>query len=167
MENKIEVGFKPRTWLLVILIIIGLAITVVLADKYIAYRKVQKSKRESIFEKLQKKAEEQEEKFNKEYEETQKEIEEEEKASKVESFNSWYEFYAGSQYSTPTTWVLEKVITHNKTSKDHILTVKRGDTETTDEETIRNIKNSLSTSKQYEIIYDYDADGYIYRINIR
>ena len=40
MNNKrIEEEFKPRTWLLIVLIIIGLGITVVLVDKAIEEKK--------------------------------------------------------------------------------------------------------------------------------
>ena len=160
MENKIEVGFKPRTWLLVILIIIGLAISVVLIDKYIDYRRETKSERKSIFEKLQEKATEENDKISKKAEEAKKE-------SDKKDFNYDYEIHAGTQMGAAVVWMLDDVITHNKTGNEHILTVKRGDKETTDEEEIRTIKNNLDKYSYYEVVLDYGEDGYVYRIDIR
>ena len=167
MENKIEVGFKPRTWLLVILIIIALAITVVLADRYITYRKETKAERKSIFEKIQEQVEKGQSKSDKLHDETLKKIEESKKEQEKKSFNYDYEMYAGNEMGASVVWMLDDLITHNKTSKDHILIVKRGDKETTDEEEIRAIKNSLDKYSYYEVVLDYDEDGYVYRINIR
>ena len=39
MEKRIEDSFKPRTWLLIVLIVIGLGIAVFLANKAIKIRR--------------------------------------------------------------------------------------------------------------------------------
>lgn len=87
--------------------------------------------------------------------------------SKVNMFNSDFSFfYNGTEYGTSVKNLLDKVITNNQTNKEHVLTVVYNDTSTTDIETIRNIKKQLDKWTEYEVIYDYNEDGYIYQIRL-
>ena len=78
----------------------------------------------------------------------------------VSSFNNGLEIYAGSTMGGTVTVVLDKIITSNKT-EDRVITVKYMQTETQSEEGIKGIKRNIGTFNNYEITYEYDADGFI------
>lgn len=78
----------------------------------------------------------------------------------VSSFNNGLEIYAGSTMGGTVTVVLDKIITSNKT-EERAITVKYMQTETQNEEEIKGIKRNIGTFNNYEITYEYDADGFI------
>ena len=80
----------------------------------------------------------------------------------IQRFNSSYEIYAGSSMGGTIKVVLDKIITNNKTNERKISVTYTG-SETLDENEIRNIKNQIDTFDNCEIIYEYDADGFIYK----
>ena len=167
MEKKFEENFKPRTWLLIILIILGLAISVVLIDKYVKYRKDQKEQVRNTINERTKIIDEQADKV---YNEIQKQIEkqhEEEKEYDVSAFNSTFEYYAGTKMGGSVTHLLDLIITNNKTKKQYVITVSRNGVETTDEEEIRSFKSGIDTFADYEVIIDYNDAGYINKVTIR
>lgn len=84
----------------------------------------------------------------------------------VSLFNGTFELYAGTKYGTSVSNLLEKVITNNKTNSDHILRVVYGDINTTEESEIRNLKKNLDDWTEYEVIFDYDENGYIMQVVI-
>ena len=84
----------------------------------------------------------------------------------VDDFNRDFEWYSGTQPKTPTSIVLDNVITNNKKNTNHIIRVIYGSINTTDETEIRNIKKGLDMWANYEIILDYDEAGYVNQITI-
>ena len=84
----------------------------------------------------------------------------------IRSFNSSYEMYAGSEFGVSITNLLDKVITNNKTKKEHIIRVIYKNINTTDENEIRTIKKSLNDWTDYEVILDYDDIGFVNQITI-
>jgi transcriptional regulator with XRE-family HTH domain len=80
--------------------------------------------------------------------------------SEIKSFNNSFEFWAGTTWGTAVKNVMDKIITNNKTEELKI-TVKFNGTETQDENQIRNMKQNISTSADYELTFEYDEDGFI------
>ena len=78
----------------------------------------------------------------------------------IKAFNNPLELYAGSGNGMIVTNVLDKIITNNKT-KEQIITVKYRETETQNEDEIKNIKKKFGTFDNCEITYEYDANGFI------
>ena len=156
MNKKIEESFKPRTWLLVVLIIIGLSITVVLLNKVVEDNK----NRGSIFDVNR-------DNFNDEYNKISDEINQRRKEHEVSSFNSKFEMNSGTQSGFFVTGLIDDIITNNKTKKDHVITVTYNGVTTQDEETIRGFKSNFEISKNYEVILDYDDAGYVNSVTLR
>lgn len=88
-----------------------------------------------------------------------------EKISKS-SFNSKFEIRSGTKYKSSIEYLLDDVITNNKTNKDMLITVIYKDKETTDPDYIVEIKHSLNDRNKYEVKLDYDDDGYVNKITI-
>lgn len=105
------------------------------------------------------------------YEVTIETIEEENKEPvisdfEIKSFNSSYEMYAGTERGNSVSWLIDKIITNNKTNESHIIRVIYGSINTTDETEIRNLKKSLDKWTDYEVILDYDDIGFVNQITI-
>ena len=81
-------------------------------------------------------------------------------------FNSKFESQSGTKSKFLTEPLLDDIVTNNKTNKDMLITLIYKDKETTDPDTIIEIKHSLSNNKKYEIKIDYDDDGYVNKITI-
>lgn len=84
-----------------------------------------------------------------------------------QSFNATLEMYSGTEYGSSVGNLLDKVVTSNKTNKDHIITVIYKETTTTSENEIVKIKHSLDKFTEYEVSLDYDAKGYISKVTIK
>ena len=82
------------------------------------------------------------------------------------SFNSKFEIRSGTKYKSSIEYLLDDVITNNKINKDMLVTVTYKDNETTDPDTIIEIKHSLEDWKKYEVKLDYDEDGYVNKVTI-
>lgn len=82
------------------------------------------------------------------------------------SFNWSFEAYSGSKYKSSVEIVLDNVVTNNKTNKELLVTVAYKDNETTDPDTIIEIKHSLIDRRKYEVKIDYDEYGYVNKITI-
>lgn len=83
------------------------------------------------------------------------------------SFNATLEIYSGTEYGSRVGNLLDKVVTSNKTNKDHIITVTYKETTTTSEDEIVNIKHLLDKFTEYEVSLDYDANGYINKVTVK
>ncbi len=136
--------FKPRKWLLIVLIILALAIAVVLINKLIMIYNERKNNREpfSIFNIFENNN------FNADF------------------FNTSFEHYTGTQSRILTLSLLDEIITNNKKEKNHILTVIFKEHSTTDPNEIKNIKSELDSYTEYEVSIDYDEKGYAEKITI-
>lgn len=159
-KKVIEEDFKPRTWLLIVLIIIGLGITVVLADKVIEDKKKKDAEVKetandfvnNIFDN-----------FKEQYDN----VTEAQDKHEIDSFNSKFEIHSGTQYRIFIISLIDDVITNNKKNSDHIITVINGDINSSDPEEIRKIKDNFTDmTTQYEVILDYDENGYVNKITI-
>lgn len=82
------------------------------------------------------------------------------------AFNSQYEHYSGTNAKIFVENILDKAVTNNKTNKDMLITVIYKDKETTDPDTIVEIKHSLNDRNKYEVKLDYDNDGYVNKITL-
>lgn len=163
MNKKIEENFKPRTWLLIILIIIGLCIVVVLINKVIENNKT----RTSIFDYFSNVKDNFDDNFDDEYNKISEDIDQMQKEQDISSFNSKFEMKAGTQNGFFVINLIDDIITNNKTKKDHIITVTCNGVTTQDEETIRGFKNNFENTKNYEVILGYDENGYVNSVTIR
>ena len=79
-------------------------------------------------------------------------------------YNLPIKLYSGSATEFEVRNLLDEVITINKTN-DRKITVKYEEVETQDETTIRNIKNNM-VEGDFDIIFDYDQEGYIVKATI-
>ena len=86
----------------------------------------------------------------------------------IRSFNNNYEMYAGTEWGSSVSNVLDKIITNNKTNPERTIRVIYESTNTIDENEIRNIKNKLDKWKtDYEVILDYDDVGFVNQVTIQ
>lgn len=84
------------------------------------------------------------------------------------SFNLWFESYSGSSNGILVKNMIDEVIKSNKKYNKHIIRIIYKSTNTTDENTIRNIKQQIGDAwSNYEVILDYDEAGYVYQITIQ
>lgn len=78
----------------------------------------------------------------------------------ISRFNSPLEISSGTEMGGHVVGLLDDIITSNKTEERKI-TVKYNETETQDESEIKNIKRNIGTFDDYEVTFEYDADGFI------
>ena len=163
MKEKIDNEFKPRTWLLGILIFIALVIVVILINKIVLVSKERKENSKSLFDIFDKTYNDIEDSKTKVDEEYQKQLEK----HNIDSFNSPLELYSGT------------TIRSNKKNSDHIITLCYQNTCTEDENEMRTIKKNFTekiptsdpnwfgkTTQYYDTILDYDEAGYVNKITI-
>ena len=81
------------------------------------------------------------------------------------AFNGVLELYKGSNGGSQLKRLLDEVITTNKT-QDKKITVKYLETESQDTGEIENIKANIKDSNNFEVIFDYDEEGYINKATI-
>lgn len=93
-------------------------------------------------------------------------IEKHKDSTTAKNFNRNFEYRVGTQYGLNVSDLFDDIITNNKTNTERVLRVKFGDTDTTDTDEIRKLKKNLDDWTKYEVIFDYDDDGYIYLITI-
>lgn len=151
--NKISVDEpKPRRWLLVVLIVVALIIVIILLNKIIIVKQEKENNNTNswgIFEVFKKMG----------FGEMKSDFDK-------NSFNSDFTLYVGTKYGSNVSNLIDKIITNNKTNKEHLITVVYNNEDITDSTKIKNIKNELSEWNEYEVSEDYDNDGYINKITI-
>ena len=85
----------------------------------------------------------------------------------IKSFNNSFTYAAGTKNGIFVTDTLDNVISSNKQNKKHQIYVKYDNSKKTNNENkIIDIKNNLSNLDQYEVIIDFDSDGYVNLITI-
>ena len=87
--------------------------------------------------------------------------------AEIMSFNSSFELYNGTQSEFFVSKLLEKVVTNNKTKKDHLITVVYNETTTNVADDITSLKQNLEDGKDYEVSLDYDTDGFVNKVTIQ
>lgn len=85
----------------------------------------------------------------------------------IEMFNSTFELYVGTKSGFRVSSLLDEVSTNNKKEPDHIITVVHNNITTTIPDEIVSIKQSLESTKDYEVSFDYDSAGFINKVTIR
>lgn len=152
MENKhlSDDNLKPRKWVLYILTIINIVIIVVLVNKVIADRKVKQKENNNFFDNIIDSITD-----NKHYSDFE-----------IKSFNSIFEMYVGTERGLSVSRLIDEVITSNKTNDEHIITVVFGNINSVDSDEIRSIKKSLGDWTEYEVILDYDENGFVNLVTI-
>ena len=85
--------------------------------------------------------------------------------SKIHDFN--WKYSSGKKVGAFVESDLNNVINTNKTNKERYITVKFNGTETHDPEEILGIIDQLETHKDYNVLLDYDTDGFITTITIK
>ena len=141
--------FKPRKWLLYVLIVINIIIIIVLANKVITDKKGNENDGNGFFDNF----------FDKINDTVDNDFDK-------RSFNSTFEMYVGTEWGLSVSNLIDKITTNNKTNDKHIITVVFNDINSTDPDVIRNIKKSLGDWTEYEVILDYDTNGYVYLVTI-
>lgn len=102
----------------------------------------------------ERKAEEEKRKAEEEEARQKRELE-----SKARTFNLGYSSGKLSGFFIKSD--LNDVINSNRTNKEKLITVKFNDIETQDSEEILRIIDQLDKNKDYNVLLDYDADGFI------
>jgi len=151
---------KPRSWLLVLLIIIAIIISIILGSKFITIigtwynnnlenRLDDDTLNDSSF-----------------MDDFFDNIRENLNDGERDSFNYTYEKHSGTCLGTWVKDTIDDVITNNKTNKEHIIRIVHESTNTVDETEIRNLKKNFDDWTDYEVILDYDENGYVNQITI-
>lgn len=81
----------------------------------------------------------------------------------IQRFNSSYQLYAGSNMGGSVISLLDRIITNNKTEERKI-SISYAGSETLDENEIRNIKNQIDIFDDFDVICEYDQEGFIYKM---
>ena len=101
-------------------------------------------------------------------EESKKEDEEQKKReleTKARVFNMGYS--NGRQATVHIERMLNNIITNNRSNKERIVTVKFKDIETQDSEQILEIEKQLEEFGYYDVLLDYDKDGFMNVMTIK
>ncbi len=77
------------------------------------------------------------------------------------------ELYSGTKATIFVKNALDEIVTYNKKHVDNPITVTFEAITTPDVTQIVEIKKKLDDNKKYEIMYDYDSNGYINNMNIQ
>ena len=86
---------------------------------------------------------------------------------KLKNFNKNFEKYVGTQYKSRIDELLDKVNTNNKTNSNKKIEVIYKKIKTADSDKIIKIKHTLGDdSKNYEVILDYDNEGFVNTVTI-
>ena len=86
----------------------------------------------------------------------------------IKSFNNSFTYAAGTKNGIFVIDTLDNVISSNKQNKKHQIYVKYDNSKKTNNENkIIDIKDNLNNFDKYEIIIDFDSDGYVNLISIK
>lgn len=86
----------------------------------------------------------------------------------INSFNNNFTYATGTKNGIFVIDTLDNVISSNKKNKNHQIYVKYdNNSKTNNENKIIDIKDTLNNFDQYEVIIDYDSDGYVNLVTIK
>ena len=167
---------QSRKIILYIVIIIFIASLVTLLYRVGSDIKLKVDARNEEIQKLKDEAKKKQQEIEDKIKEQQEKIEQQQKENakkrEINSFNSDFEFYQGTEGGTSTGYQIDNVIKSNKKNANHLVEVIfDGVSYGTDTEKIKEIKNSLKNFNGYELQYyeisiDYDDNGYVNKITI-
>ncbi len=174
-ENNIEKP-KNRKFILYILIIIFIfslgTLTYRIGSDIYAKKEAERKEYEREKEKREKEKQEIKNQIKEEQEKVRQEMEENERKNKIDSFNGNFETWSGTQTKGAVGFIIDDAITNNQKNKEHLIEfVFDGNSYGTDPNSIRSIKNNLKDFNNhkiqyYEVILDYNTEGYIYKVTI-
>ena len=127
MKEKIDNEFKPRTWLLGILIFIALVIVVILINKIVLVSKERKENSKSLFDIFDNFFGNMEDSKTKVDEEYQKQLEKHD----IDSFNSPLELYSGTTIRSNVPNNIDTLLRRSYLVRDNIITKTKKKTKTT------------------------------------
>lgn len=78
--------------------------------------------------------------------------------------NMYFEMRTGTKATIFVESILDQIITSNKKSASHIVTLVYNDIVTTDETKIKEVKHSLEEWGEYEVSIEYDENGYVNKV---
>jgi len=84
----------------------------------------------------------------------------------IERFNLELEDYNGSKYGYDVKELLDEVVLKLKKNTEHSITLIYENTSMTNTNDIINLKKQIDDESEYEIVLDYDKNGYINKITI-
>ena len=160
MENRIQEEFKPRTWLLVILVILAILIA-----GFLLYNGVDAIKKN--IEKEQKERQKERDKWDNKQDEFDKEYDDIKNKIATSSFNGSLKLYSGSEYGDQVENLFDEVIESNTKNKDRQISITFKGQTSSDSDKIRDYKKGLDSWTKYEVIMNYDDDGYINKIEVK
>ena len=82
------------------------------------------------------------------------------------TFNAAIEMYSGTEYGRQVTILLDEIVTKNKKDNGKSIIVSYDNVETSNPSEIIALKKRFDEWEKYEVIVDYDVDGFIYKVKI-
>lgn len=173
MENKHldNTDLQPRKWVLYVLIVVSIVIVIVLATKVVTDRQNKVDDDFSIIDKFFDSFKDAVDNSNDIFDDgklNDSNDNDNNSFSEFErrAFNSKLEMYVGTKWGSQVSSLIDAITTNNKANTEHMLTVVFGNINTTNADEIRNIKKSLGNWDEYEVILDYDENGFVNLITI-
>lgn len=173
-SNGDAVKRKYILYILIAILIVSSSILVLRIGNDVKNKnEVRRKEREAIKEEAKKREEEAKKKLEEERRKQEKLREEAKKEQEKNSFNNKFSFKTGTSSKTSVGWTLDDVMTNNKTNKEHLIEVIYKDKSygTTYDEIIK-IKSLLKDFDgynlvHYEVSFEYNDAGYIYKMIIK
>ena len=171
-NNNINVNVDSKFSLVAIIpfIIIPIIMFVIIISSAVGFSKWRSNSNSSSSSSVSnEEAKKMEEEAKKKMEEDEGKAEEErqkrELESKVYSFN--FRYSSGKKSGFFVKSDLNEVINSNRTNNERFITVKFNDIETQDAEEILKIIDQIDTRKDYNVLLDYDSEGFVNSITIK
>lgn len=87
-------------------------------------------------------------------------------AVEIQQFNGVFELYNGTESGFFVGNLLDEIVATNKKQGEHIITLIYGEINTADYEEIIKIKGTLNDFSEYQVLLDYDQDGFVNKVTI-
>lgn len=165
-SDKKRAGAQPSVVWNAQLIVVLIVIPIIFFTLIAIIAGVMGAKRKSTNSNTYSQIENSQEKLQMEQEKNSIKNEAEKRNLETEAFKFNMHYYSGTSFGGSVWNQLDSVITSNKTNKERAITVKYQETQTTSPEEILKIKKQLKQFNKYEVILDYDNDGFVNVITI-
>ena len=88
------------------------------------------------------------------------------KRDRIDDYNESLEDYFGTNEGIDVKELIDEVVIKMKKNKDHIIKVTYKEKTTSEINELISLKKAFKDENRYEVIMDYNNDGYIYKITI-
>ena len=88
------------------------------------------------------------------------------KRDRIDDYNESLEDYFGTNEGIDVKELIDEVVMKMKKNKDHIIKVTYKEKTTSEINELISLKKAFKDENRYEVIMDYNNDGYIYKITI-